>query len=328
MGLFELVETDEIFIPNISDKDLQALATLLEADPTLRIARWHIFIRHDLPGTGHDEPALPRWALKRLKRIRPAIGSSPDLASERVKSLLRLQTVLGTRLHLCADTEPLAKQHEWHTGIPFTVLPIPAAIESSGGQPAPNALSDQGAVCVVYAGDARVEKGFPELPRVIADCWSLIEAGRLRFRIHAFHPHGDPSIDNAKTALAARPHPNIELIDAMLSDAEYLALVQSANVLLVTYDPVAYRRRSSHVFIEALTNGKIPIVCRGSWMAGELPRGSAWVVDSAASIGDALKSISAAWPRNQRTIQQLSQRARQFHTARNLVKILAENSKP
>ncbi len=327
LGKFALTERDEIYIPNISDRDLEALAILLDATPGLVAGRWHIFIRHDLPGKFRDEPALPHWVRPALRPLLRWARKDSAQFPARVRSLQLLHAVLGSRLHLCTDTRPLATQHEWHSDIPFTVLPIPAAIEAAG-KPEPNILGDGNAICVVYAGDARVEKGFPDLPAVISDCWGLIEAGKLRFRIHAYHPHGDSAVDNAKAALAARPHPNIEVIDAMLSDENYLALVRSANVLLVTYDPVAYHRRSSHVFIEAITNGKIPIVCRGSWMAGELPRGSAWVVESAATVGRALKRISANWVQHQQTIRQLSERTRQFHTARNLVKILAARNQP
>jgi hypothetical protein len=316
-----LGHADHVFIPNISDDDLEALAGLLEASGSLRRAMWHVFIRHDLPGEDSPPSWLARPLVSRLGRLRRR-----KLQSARLRAIDRLSRVLGPRLHLCTDTEPLAVQHEWYSGRPFTVLPIPAALESPGFAPTTDLHSDVDSLCIVYAGDARAEKGFLSLPHLLSSCRDLLAAGSLRFRIQTHHPHGDTAILQAKQELAALNLPNVELLDEMLSDAAYAELMQSAKVLLVTYDPAAYRRRSSHVFIEALANGRIPIVCRGSWMAGCLPADCPWVVPDADHAHLALRAIAEDPARHQSLLDQLSAEARGFHTARKLVQMLVARS--
>jgi hypothetical protein len=64
----------------------------------------------------------------------------------------------------------------------------------------------------------------------------------------------------------------VRLIGDRLSREDYAAWLNRAQVILLPYDPVAYRERTSGIFTEAIMAGRIPLVKAETWMAAELAR--------------------------------------------------------
>ena len=65
---------------------------------------------------------------------------------------------------------------------------------------------------------------------------------------------------------------NIQLIPDVLPRKEYAKWMQKSDIVLLPYDPVSYRRRTSGVFVETVCAGKVPVVTARTWMAEELLR--------------------------------------------------------
>ena len=91
-----------------------------------------------------------------------------------------------------------------------------------------------------------------------------------------FHcPRGDISIQGLEPAYSNR----IRVIPKALTKKEFFRVIASCSVVLVPYDPVAYRNRTSHIAIEALGAGRPIIVTDGSATADEIRR-----VDDTATV--------------------------------------------
>ncbi|MFC1532318.1 hypothetical protein ACFL7M_02980 [Thermodesulfobacteriota bacterium] len=65
---------------------------------------------------------------------------------------------------------------------------------------------------------------------------------------------------------------DIQLIDDILPQNQYFQWMQSCDLVLLAYDPLSYKRRTSGVFVETVCSGKIPVVTHGTWMSSELKK--------------------------------------------------------
>lgn len=63
-----------------------------------------------------------------------------------------------------------------------------------------------------------------------------------------------------------------QIVDTGLSRDEYIRLLSTTDVVVLPYSPQAYSQKTSGVFVEAVSAGKLPLVTRGTWMASELER--------------------------------------------------------
>jgi glycosyltransferase involved in cell wall biosynthesis len=207
------------------------------------------------------QAALPRDAIDRLLLIlrhSPAEMDMFDPASIPVTTLLkRLAEHFGDRLHLFADTPGLAAMFAPLVPLPVEVVPIPVLA------PPPRTARPAVPPRVLYAGVARAEKGFARLPELVAAL-----SGRARFIIQsgALPAEADPLVRQAHRALRMTDNPDLELIEQSLSRDAYLALLASADLILLPYDGGAYGERSSGILAEALALGVPAVVPSGGWM--------------------------------------------------------------
>ena len=233
-------------------------AALAEADATEADAvLLHSVSAANLAGLPH---VLAPQLLVVLRRT-PGEMDVDDAAPEPVLALLRrLSVVPGLRLSLFADTEPLAAAFATGCGLPVRPVPLPVvvpdrpvrAIRPSGWLPH-----------VVFAGGARVEKGYAALPDAIAG-----SRGRARFTLQSgpVNSASDPVVQRAHRRLRRMAGADLTLLEAALDPAAYAALVASADLLLLPYDGVAYGPRSSGILAEGLALGIPAVVPRGCWM--------------------------------------------------------------
>ena len=171
--------------------------------------------------------------------------------------LRRLHSYFGSRLRFFADTEPLADL--WHRllGVPVFVAPVPANV------PAVQVRQRRLRPHLVFAGGARIEKGYPLLPEVTAAFGST-----ARFTVQSGPVDGaaDPAVQRAHRVLKGQIGPDLELVERSLAPDDYLALIRDADLLLLPYDPAAYGPRSSGILAEARALAIPVIVPRGCWM--------------------------------------------------------------
>jgi len=251
---------DHIFIPNISDFDLAQLAIYLVSELDPEAPTWHVFLRRDVPEDN--------WTRVHSLRV---LGKAID------RGKVRLYT----------DTTELAEQHRALTGFSVTVLPIPIStqplVPSLAGADAP--------LRVVYLGDARVEKGFPRIPDLVRATETLTQRGDLSYSIQTYNGGSEPACQQAAAELTALDlGPEGELLEDRLSSRKYAELLSKSDVVLALYDRDAYKRRSSHVVVEALCSGKVVLITPGTAPASLIEADSQWLCSSveiaAARIGE------------------------------------------
>ncbi|MBX2998958.1 MAG: glycosyltransferase [Caldilineaceae bacterium] len=167
------------------------------------------------------------------------------------------RTVGKSNFQVLTDSDRLAQTYKKIFQIPVYVLPVP---HTAAELPVFDPPGD-GKIRCWWPGTPRTEKGLDLLQQMVST--PLIGANRFILRASS----------DANLQQFARPDGlTVEAVAATLSREEYLGQFARSNLLLLPYDPVAYRERTSGIFIEAVVAGKIPLVSRDTWMAYELQK--------------------------------------------------------
>lgn len=168
-------------------------------------------------------------------------------------------------VRICTDTIELSVAYGEMTGVPVDVVPIPHTPGSTGERPEPGA-----GPLVSYLGHVRSEKGSHFLDAVLE---TVIGSGvPVRFVVQR-PPAGEGDDLLAKLeAIRARSPAQLELVESDLPWGEYNRQLDRSNIVLCSYDPTSYRYRSSGVFIEAASAGKIAVVPARSSLMTEAQR--------------------------------------------------------
>ncbi len=181
--------------------------------------------------------------------VRDGLEHSPWKQKFHAQLLRLLHTTLTTRYRLFTDSAKAAATLQPLITSTFTLLPIPHV----SLQPAQTRSSQK--IALWLPGQPRPEKGLQEILRLFS--------------------HSDPALEQCELwagktqeLLPIRAH--TRWIAPMLSRAEYLQTLFQADALLLPYDPLLYRSRTSGPFVEAIVGGKIAFVKEGSWLASEL----------------------------------------------------------
>lgn len=245
---------DVVFVPNVEPSEVLGFRRLFEQLPAAREPTWHLLFRRNIY-TGRD----PDY----------------DAADEHLRGLrnafLHLREGLqGARVYCYTDTVQLTDQYNRLGIVPFATLPIPvdAAYHNDRFQ-----VTGEEPLSIVYAGDARTERGYHLLPRVVQDVWhDCVLTGQAKFRVQSkFNvAGGDCRAIVARAQLAAFDDGKLQILHEPLASEAYRELVVQAGLMLVLHDRDGYYARSSGVFAEAMAAG-VPVVApAGSWMALQL----------------------------------------------------------
>lgn len=298
---FNLAAHDLVFTPNISLNDFAALRRSWPIAGPSSGGRWHFVFRRDVPLSSSQE----------AKPLSEAFGACPALDRD-------------IPWRLWTDSEELSARYCKATGRAFDTLPIPhTQVSRTGAQPA-NRLR------VLYLGDARSEKGFQHLPRLVRALTDAERDGRtfeFYFQAHAVSPSEEPQVVAARAELTKLASRGVKLFTAPLAPNEYRELLSSGHLAVLPYDPLAYAARSSGVFAEALSAGIPPVVPDQTWMARRLPAGAGRSYSAVERAADAILDIARDYDRHAETAQRSAIDWRAEHNARRLVALLGESSK-
>ncbi len=231
-------------------------------------------------------PDLKGVSLLVVLRRMPAQMEADDAAPEPLPALLaRLAARFGPRLRLFADTDLLAADFRRLSGLPVRTVPLPIVVPDMAPR-APGAPPH-----IVFAGGARLEKGYDLVPDAIAPL-----AGRARFTIQS-GPVGagaDPLVQRAHRALQARQGRDLVLVEQALDAPGYAALLASADLLLLPYDGPTYGARSSSILAEALALGLPAVIPAGGWMEAVAGDGRAVTIAQGGGARAAAAALSRA----------------------------------
>lgn len=239
---------DQVFVPTLSEFDLQGLVDFLASDSSTQLADWHLQFHFNV----FD-------------------GREPDYDSQQDR-LMALRTtfretlarVSRHRLHFYNTSDPLTKQYEKLNVANFESLAYPINPAFFGAKPAKRAGTP---IQIACAGAIREEKGQRELAQVVADLWEegfqtgklqlVVQSNKSRFRLPL---PGAP--DAGVEPIIYAKHP--------LSVTEYVDFIRGADIGLLMYDAQRYYVRRAGVLGELMAAGVPVIAPAGCWLSDQI----------------------------------------------------------
>jgi hypothetical protein len=256
---------DHLFVHSIGFSELSDLLVLAMSRARQSLPMFHILLRRDLDEIVDDKALYARF-----------VGS---LCAFRQQRLWPKYTKFYT------DTEQLTNQYSAVSGINFKILPIPfdqCALETALAER--NLAPRNSPLVVGYLGDARSEKGYQQLPRVVDMLMrSHILSGQIKFRFQSNYnlAGGEAGISEARLALSGYARNFVELLQGPLEKREYYRQLAEMDIILVPYMPERYARRSSGIFVQTMAAGKVAVIPGGTTMSAHRHIGPRnWVVYS------------------------------------------------
>lgn len=291
---------DLVFVPTLGGTELLGIALyskLAEAEAF----DWHLLFRRDLPSL---RSILHGRAFIKLMRVKTAFA-------EFARQFERGRSFFYT------DTEELSAQYQRLGAFRFSTLPIP--IDNSLGVKKKN---NGTSLIVSYLGDAREEKGFHLLPKLIRDIRAAgFGEDRVKFRIQANLPRtgGDTKSMRAKTELMDQQGMGLEILEGPFDSVHYNELISSSDVILIPYCAKSYRARSSGIFTEALAAGVPTIFPVDSWMGKSQQDSGSLGFSCVRDIASGLIEVLSRYSEYESHCQKFAGIWRRWHSATNLV---------
>ncbi len=309
--------SDLVFLPNATPGQILGVALLLLKSPLYQTLRFVLILRYSI------HAALGPIANRKL-------GLDKESADRYALCLEKLLSVdLAGSVRVATDSEELAKEYQTFSKRTIEVLPIPHTTHQ-----APQATSAAvpakapGKIRLIYLGDARDEKGFELLVGAVqavtkAPCVSSVEFVFQAFISSVYHLAMQPAIDElARLKLA-----NVHLIRSPLSSEGYNILLHSADVVLLPYDALTYRARTSGPFVEAICANKPVVVPNRSWMSVQLNgsrAGEAFTSGNTQDFARAVLTVVSNLPLHTGAAEDLGRRFREFHNPQSFIKRLMQ----
>jgi hypothetical protein len=240
---------DIIFVPTLAETELLGLLELSHIS-SLPLPAFHLLFRRNL-----------------FQGREPAFASQFEDVQESRIVLNRFEREKGQGVyHFYTDTEHLTNQYNSLGAMTFQTLPIPHD-ETLNKE---KTVVDDTPLLISSIGDARTEKGFQHLPKLISDLEAKgIDKQRVKYQFQSnFNvPEGEPAPRVAKAMLSNYPEDYVQLLEGPFDSEKYTSLVNSSDILLIPYDKNNYYARSSGILAEALVAGVPVVVPSGTWMS-------------------------------------------------------------
>jgi glycosyltransferase involved in cell wall biosynthesis len=299
----ELQRLGDRLVLREDDVVVLAMANLVEV---LGAAHWLA------SGTARSLPALrllfhflpqqeAQWLKMPEMELRHAYNFALALLDERA----------GGRMHILAQSGALATRIGEILSRRVDAIGYPLQT-----QPRPAAVSRRGPYRLLFAGEARSDKGFALLP-ALADAFSEeLQAGQIQLVCQAkLNAFADEGLKRTVRHLSTRS--GIEIIESYLPTEAYEALIAGCDLVALPYDPDQYRARLSAVFVDATCAGVPVAVPSETWMSAQLDlhlgAGERFSTVDAASVADAVRRAMTSRDAIERAASQAAVRARAQH---------------
>jgi glycosyltransferase involved in cell wall biosynthesis len=173
-------------------------------------------------------------------------------------------TRVSDRVTFVSDTEDLAMQYTVDTGLTVSAVRIPVDLEplqrQAGLRPPPHPPR------VVFLGEARIEKGFNQLPGAIRG----LQDQDIQFTVQVLPnmSSGEPGIRASIDALTGMECGRVRLIRGELAPDAFISTLAQSHLILLPYRPGDYGLRSSGLLAQALAAGLVIIApAAPSWLS-------------------------------------------------------------
>lgn len=281
-ALFErvpLAAGDHVFIATASELDVGGLARFLQS--------------RSMPGTANYGDV--DWHLQ--FHLGPFKGREPDYpAQDAAREAMRevfveaLARVPGHRIHLYCTNEQLTAQYERLLAAPFSTLPYPVHPLFLEKPPSHSAAPPVRIACL---GHNRREKGYRQLPRIVAALWQdYLSQGRAQLVMQTRRRDLQRPLDAVVAKLGAHSAtPPVEYASFPLELERYAALLRSSGIGLLLYDSARYYARASGVMLEMLTTGVPVVVPAGCWLSEQIAEETQSYLDDVAADTQPLRHI-------------------------------------
>ena len=208
-------------------------------------------------------------------------------ASDSVRMLNKMG-LIGSRIFLYAENQPLAQYLGEHFQCAVAALPIPPNI--------PDISIDReqtDTFRIGYLGPARTEKGFVKLPELVAN---LLADKSLDVEIHiqitpqilGYTADVKQAVDQLKKIEDSR----LVLFQESMSTEAYVAALKQTDLLVLNYQPHRYRVRSSGIAVESILFA-INVVATADTIPAYYAGDAGIAVDYDLSSADAVRQIIA-----------------------------------
>ncbi len=287
----------------------------------------HVFFQH-----AHFSELMLAAGSQGPANLHLVLRYSPDLVNAgQVEPAAFARTLrgLGRHVHLYTDSERLSAEYRALGASDVRTLPVPILLPD-------DIRADEGEqdpIRVAFLGAARVEKGYCELPRIIAGFPAKAAGRRLVTMVQGGAGSLDPRVQRATDelcALAERLPPGaIELLPDEVPLQTYYGWFARASIVAMPYVSAKYNASTSGIFVEALCFG-IPVVCpANSWMADVIEEArteKGLVIGIAApaleDFPSAIGAVSAELPRYRGAVREFARHWRAVHNADACVEVL------
>lgn len=246
----QVSEYDIVFIPTLCEIELLGTANLFLENSGLQCS-WHFLFRRNL--YEFREPSYQR----EIENIKDTI-----LAFSKFKTMSTSKKVF-----FYTDTDCLTHQYNSLGVFKFHTLPIP--VETCYFTFAENSKKP---LNISYIGDARDEKGFGVLPRLVQDLEAAgYDKNQITFTFQSNFNDGlgEPDSKIAKSELSSDTNDWINLKEGPFDSKEYYHLINESDLILIPYSSKNYYARSSGIFTEALAKGVPVVISDKTWMSQE-----------------------------------------------------------
>lgn len=123
--------------------------------------------------------------------------------------------------------------------------------------------------CLLFAGDAKADKGFLLVPGLAERLSTEHPGWDVLIHANAGASWGEALVAYEAVVRLAKKRGNIKLATGRLTREEYLALMEAADGMIFTYDPVIYACKSSGVLWEAVSLEIPVLVAANTWLERE-----------------------------------------------------------
>ena len=283
---YQFSASDVVFVPTLNERHLLGYISWINTfDPTLA----PLFVLHLMfpPGLEIDSSGSPRVA--------------DQAQALHYQIALRHHTKSAPPVYLFGGGRQIAKDYSVLTGKTIAPHAIPLCPKRAGPRSTfsrPTAL--------LYAGDAKIEKGVTLLPELVERLTTQFPEWEFIAHVNANRRYGAAAAAHDTLVAMASRIKTFKLHTGRLNADEYRTVLESADCMVSTYDPNFYARMSSGILWECVSLGIPALVPTNCWHAREA---AAWEAAFSTYEPYGVDAICDAFPKFVAQLPDLQRRA-------------------